>query len=178
MKNNGVGPHGQSNTGGPGVPTASQGTTASIVTVTADSVPDQPHALARARAFAEPLIASENILTHADAVAAILKSIGGSEAMQAATYLVHACQHLNKPRERSGRESSGDLQRPRCCRRRLDLAAGLTCTLERPGCSACASHLSAPVLYPTEAVRVRAIDRCSFRGGIGLPASLGTAQPT
>ena len=78
---------------------------ASIVTATADSLPDQPHALARARAFAEPLIASEtletgeNILAHADAVVAILKSIGGSEAMQAATYLVHACPHLTKPLE-------------------------------------------------------------------------------
>ena len=78
---------------------------ASIVTATADSLPDQPHALARARAFAEPLIASEtletgeNILVHADAVVAILKSIGGSEAMQAATYLVHACPHLTKPLE-------------------------------------------------------------------------------
>ena len=78
---------------------------ASIVTATAGSLPDQPHALARARAFAEPLIAGEtldtgeNILSHADAVAAILKAIGGSEAMQAATYLVHACAHLNKPQE-------------------------------------------------------------------------------
>ena len=42
-----------------------------IVTATADSLPEQPHALARARAFAEPLIASEvmdtgeNILAHA-----------------------------------------------------------------------------------------------------------------
>ncbi|GAB3473417.1 RelA/SpoT family protein [Polaromonas eurypsychrophila] len=78
---------------------------ASIVTATADSLPDQPDALVRARAFAEPLIASEmldtgeNILAHADAVAAILKTIGGSEAMQAATYLVHACAHLNKPQE-------------------------------------------------------------------------------
>ena len=78
---------------------------ASIVTATADSLPDQPHALSRARAFAEPLIASEtletgeNILVHADAVVAILKSIGGSEAMQAATYLVHACPHLTKPLE-------------------------------------------------------------------------------
>ncbi len=78
---------------------------APIMAATADSLPDQPQALARARAFAEPLIASEtldtgeNILAHADAVAAILKSIGGSEAMQAATYLVHACQHLTKPLE-------------------------------------------------------------------------------
>lgn len=78
---------------------------ASIVTATADTFPDQPHALVRARAFAEPLIATEtldtgeNILAHADGVAAILKAIGGSEAMQAATYLVHACAHLNKPQE-------------------------------------------------------------------------------
>jgi GTP pyrophosphokinase len=62
-------------------------------------------ALERARAFAEPLIASEtldtgeNMLMHADAVAAILRSIGGSEAMQAASYLVYACEHLNKPQE-------------------------------------------------------------------------------
>lgn len=95
----------KSNVPGSGGPAASQGPNASIVTATADSLPDQPHALARARAFAEPLIASEthdtgeNILAHADAVAAILKTIGGSEAMQAATYLVYACQHLTKPQE-------------------------------------------------------------------------------
>ncbi|SFU51451.1 GTP pyrophosphokinase [Polaromonas sp. YR568] len=95
----------KSNVAGPGGPASSQGANASIVTATADSLPDQPHALARARAFAEPLIASEthdtgeNILAHADAVAAILKTIGGSEAMQAATYLVYACQHLTKPQE-------------------------------------------------------------------------------
>ena len=78
---------------------------AQIVAVTASSLPDQPQALARARAFAEPLIAGEmldtgeNTLVHADAVAAILKSIGGSEAMQAASYLVYACKHLTKPLE-------------------------------------------------------------------------------
>ena len=76
-----------------------------IVLATAHNVADQPHALARARAFAEPLIAcevmdtGENVLSHANAVVAILESIGGSEAMQAATYLVHACQHLNKPQD-------------------------------------------------------------------------------
>ena len=78
---------------------------AQIVTATASSLPDQPQALVRARAFAEPLIASEmlatgeNTLVHADAVAAILKSIGGSEAMQAASYLVYTCPHLTKPLE-------------------------------------------------------------------------------
>jgi GTP pyrophosphokinase len=76
-----------------------------VIAATAHSLPEQAHALARARAFAEPLLASElldtgeNILTHADAVAAILKNIGGSEAMQAASYLVYACDHLNKPHE-------------------------------------------------------------------------------
>ncbi|HQS33370.1 MAG TPA: bifunctional (p)ppGpp synthetase/guanosine-3',5'-bis(diphosphate) 3'-pyrophosphohydrolase [Polaromonas sp.] len=78
---------------------------ASIVKATAAALPDQPDALARARAFAEPLLAfetlesGENTLAHADAVAAILKSIGGSEAMQAATYLVYCCQHLARPQE-------------------------------------------------------------------------------
>ncbi|WP_293467985.1 RelA/SpoT family protein, partial [Polaromonas sp.] len=105
MKSHGVGPHSQVNAGGAGALSAPNGNTASIVTATADSLPDQPQALLRARAFAEPLIASEtldtgeNILAHADAVAAILRVIGGSEAMQAATYLVYACQHLNKPQE-------------------------------------------------------------------------------
>ena len=95
----------KSNELGPSSPATSRGANASIVTATADSLPDQPDALARARAFAEPLIAGEtldtgeNILAHADAVAAILKTIGGSQAMQAATYLVHSCQHLNKPQE-------------------------------------------------------------------------------
>ena len=76
-----------------------------IVEATAGSQADQPHALVRARAFAEPLISGEtmdtgeNTLAHADAMVAILKSIGGSEAMQAAAYLVHSCQHLNKPLE-------------------------------------------------------------------------------
>ena len=78
---------------------------AHIVTATASSLPDEPNALVRARAFAEPLIASEalatgeNTLAHADAVAAILKTIGGSDAMQAASYLVYTCQHLSKPGE-------------------------------------------------------------------------------
>ena len=65
----------------------------------------QSDTLIKARTFAEPLIAGEtldtgeNILAHADAVAAILANIGGSIAMQAASYLVYACPHLNKPEE-------------------------------------------------------------------------------
>ena len=76
-----------------------------IAVAAAQGAPDQVNALVRARVFAEPLIAGEvldtgeNTLAHADAVCAILKAIGGSEAMQAATYLVYVCEHLNKPQE-------------------------------------------------------------------------------
>jgi GTP pyrophosphokinase len=61
--------------------------------------------LERARGFARALIENEQLDTgedvwqHADAVAAILARIGGSEEMQAAGYLVYACPHLNKPEE-------------------------------------------------------------------------------
>ncbi|MBC5783300.1 bifunctional (p)ppGpp synthetase/guanosine-3',5'-bis(diphosphate) 3'-pyrophosphohydrolase [Ramlibacter sp. USB13] len=88
---------------------AEQGDTATalpdLVAAVEQALPQQANALARARAFAEPLIAAEtletgeNTLAHADAVAAILKSMGGSEAMQAASYLVYAWAHLNKPQE-------------------------------------------------------------------------------
>ena len=76
-----------------------------LVAATALSLPDETNALARARAFAEPLLlgqtldTGENMQEHADAVASILQTIGGSEAMQAASYLVYACNHLNKPYE-------------------------------------------------------------------------------
>lgn len=76
-----------------------------IAAVTAQGLPVVAQAIARARALAEPLLANEaldtgeNILGHADAVAAILDSIGGSEAMQAACYLVYAWEHLNKPQD-------------------------------------------------------------------------------
>ncbi|MGJ7499101.1 RelA/SpoT family protein [Variovorax sp. ZT5P49] len=72
---------------------------------TADRTPVMENMLARARAFAEPLIADEkldtgeNTLAHADAVATIVAKMGGSEAMQAASYLVYSCQHLNRPQE-------------------------------------------------------------------------------
>jgi GTP pyrophosphokinase len=79
--------------------------TPQVIAATAQSLPEQVGALARARAFADPLLATqvldtgENVLQHADAVAAILRTIGGSEAMQAASYLVYACDHLNKPHD-------------------------------------------------------------------------------
>ncbi len=76
-----------------------------IVAATASSLPGGEQSLQRSRAFAEPLLSGEtldtgeNTLAHADAVARILADIGGSEAMQAAVYLVYACQHLNRPQE-------------------------------------------------------------------------------
>ena len=79
--------------------------TAVVFAATADGLPPQDDVVARARNFAEPLIAceqldtQENTLAHADGVAGILRSLGGSQAMQAASYLVYACQHLNRPGE-------------------------------------------------------------------------------
>lgn len=61
--------------------------------------------LERARAFAEPFLSSqlldngENCLVHADALAVLVKSLGASDDMQAASYLAFACEHLNKPHE-------------------------------------------------------------------------------
>jgi GTP pyrophosphokinase len=76
-----------------------------VLSVTEQELPSQSGDLARARAFAEPLLANEtlgtgeNVLAHADAVAGILQAIGGSESMQAASYLVYTCEQLNKPLE-------------------------------------------------------------------------------
>jgi GTP pyrophosphokinase len=59
----------------------------------------------RARAFAEPLLAGrlldtgESALAHADALSAILQSIGAVPSMRAAAYLVYAGDHLAKPEE-------------------------------------------------------------------------------
>jgi len=61
--------------------------------------------LARARAFAEPLLAGqpldtgEEALAHADGVALILGGIGAAPAMRAAAYLVYAGDYLSKPEE-------------------------------------------------------------------------------
>jgi GTP pyrophosphokinase len=61
--------------------------------------------LERARAFAEPLLAGqqldsgEPVLDHADGVAAILKAIGASSTMRAAVYLVYAADFLQRPEE-------------------------------------------------------------------------------
>ena len=77
------------------------------IVAAADLAFEQPtdDALARARAFSHPLLTNEcmasgeNVLAHADAVAAILRTIGGSQDMQAAAYLVYACAHLQRPKE-------------------------------------------------------------------------------
>ncbi len=64
-----------------------------------------PPNVAAVRAFAEPLLATnfldtgENMLAHADAVVQIMQSIGGSETMQAGSYLVYVCEALTKPHE-------------------------------------------------------------------------------
>lgn len=61
--------------------------------------------VARARAFAEPLLAGQSLdtgedaLAHADGVAAILQGIGAAPAMRAAAYLVYAGDYLQKPEE-------------------------------------------------------------------------------
>ncbi len=61
--------------------------------------------LESAKVFAEPFLrhatleTGENAWLHAQAVSQILFDIGGSEAMQAASYLVYTCAHLNKPLE-------------------------------------------------------------------------------
>ena len=61
--------------------------------------------VARARAFAEPLLSGqaldtgEDALAHADGVAALLAGVGAAPAMQAASYLVYAGDYLNKPEE-------------------------------------------------------------------------------
>ena len=71
----------------------------------ADPVNDGAHALHHARSFAAPLLAGEaldtgeNALSHADAVASIIASIGSAPSLQAAAYLVYACEHLSRPRE-------------------------------------------------------------------------------
>ncbi len=61
--------------------------------------------LSRARAFAEPLLAAssldtgENTLAHADAMVGILAMMGGPVEMQAAAYLVYACEYLQRPHD-------------------------------------------------------------------------------
>jgi GTP pyrophosphokinase len=61
--------------------------------------------LQKARAFAEPFLVGEyldtgeNILAHADAVAAILETMNSGNDVKAASYLVYACPHLSRPQD-------------------------------------------------------------------------------
>jgi hypothetical protein len=65
---------------------------------------DWPLAL-RARQFALPLLqgqhfdTGEDALSHADGVHHILRGIGAPQALQAAAYLVYACEYLNQPEQ-------------------------------------------------------------------------------
>ncbi|HET9821844.1 MAG TPA: RelA/SpoT family protein [Burkholderiaceae bacterium] len=78
---------------------------APIVALAGHDQPEGGAALARARAFAEPLLSEhlldtgENALAHADGVVAILASIGAAPALQAAAYLVYAGDWLQRPEE-------------------------------------------------------------------------------
>jgi len=59
--------------------------------------------LQKARNFSQPLLegstldSGEDVLAHADAMVEILDQMGDSQDMQAACYLVYACDHLAKP---------------------------------------------------------------------------------
>ncbi|MDO9005355.1 MAG: bifunctional (p)ppGpp synthetase/guanosine-3',5'-bis(diphosphate) 3'-pyrophosphohydrolase [Aquabacterium sp.] len=91
---------------------------AAIVDLVDLSLPEQDgsaaHALARARAFAEPLLAGqlfdtgENALAHADGVAQILLGIGAPPSLRAAAYLVYASEYLTPPDEVIGRAFGPD----------------------------------------------------------------------
>ncbi len=86
-------------------PNDSPASSSAIAAALASNAPADGQALARARAFAEPLLAAssldtgENTLAHADAMVGILAMMGGSTEMQAAAYLVYACQYLQRPQE-------------------------------------------------------------------------------
>ena len=68
-------------------------------------LPQMADDLQRSVAFAEPLLAhqqlasGESALDHARAMAGIVADIGGSTAMQSACYLVYAAEYLNQPRD-------------------------------------------------------------------------------
>ena len=78
--------------------------TATIVRLLDDAAtPSLVDEVARARAFAEPLLAGrelptgEGALVHGDGVAAILDAIGAAPALRSAAYLVHAADALGNP---------------------------------------------------------------------------------
>ena len=82
-----------------------QASAAPIVQLVDEHAADEAAQLARARAFAEPLLAGqaldtgEDALAHADGVAAILQRVGAAPSMRAAAYLVYAADYLQKPED-------------------------------------------------------------------------------
>jgi GTP pyrophosphokinase len=66
---------------------------------------EEQEILERAKAFAEPLLVGEYLSTgestwsHAQSVAELIAHLGGAVSLQAASYLVYACEHLSKPIE-------------------------------------------------------------------------------
>ena len=81
--------------------------------------------LARARAFAEPLLAGQRFdtgevgLAHADGAVRILRGIGAPPALQAASYLVYASQYLTQPDEVIARSFGQDIAHLAGATRRL-----------------------------------------------------------
>jgi GTP pyrophosphokinase len=66
---------------------------------------EEQEILERAKAFAEPLLVGEYLSTgestwsHAQSVTELIAHLGGAVSLQAASYLVYACEHLSKPME-------------------------------------------------------------------------------
>ncbi len=79
--------------------------TAAIVHLASASDDAVADPVARARAFAEPLLAGQSLdtgedaLAHADGVAAVLRGIGAAPSLCAAAYLVYAGDYLQRPEE-------------------------------------------------------------------------------
>ncbi|TAK97575.1 MAG: HD domain-containing protein, partial [Aquabacterium sp.] len=76
------------------------------------SAPEQ--LLAKARAFAEPLLLAqrfdtgEDALSHADGVSFILQGIGAPPSLRAAAYLVYASEYLTQPEDVVARAFGAD----------------------------------------------------------------------
>ncbi len=88
-----------------GAPAGAVGAAAIVHLAGAHEQPGEADPVARARAFAEPLLAGqlldtgEDALGHADGVAALLQGIGGAPSLCAAAYLVYAGDYLQRPEE-------------------------------------------------------------------------------
>ncbi len=98
-------------------PPAAGAPVADVLAATSGDLADVLGVRGRARAFAVPLLtgetttSGEGLLSHADAVADILVTIGGSESIQAAAYLSYASSQLNRPDEVIGKAFGEGLAR-------------------------------------------------------------------